>query len=181
VTSTSAQPSLRALARSLGCSHVALSKRVHAGKLTAGVRLDGRGRVVVVDAAAAADEWRAFHVPGLRMPSILETSRPPPPPCDVLRTVLPDHAMDRAITALELFEERDSHSLLVTALVAIAMDDAAGDGPLALDGPEVAAIRERVAAQLRAVAELHGADAAAVARAEQDLESPLLMLTAADQ
>lgn len=170
---TSDQPSLRGLARSLGVSHTALSQAFRAGTFSAGVRLDDRGRLVVDDAAAAAAEWRAYHVP--RHAALTRTPCPAPPPSDLLLTVLPDHAMGCTITAGELFEERDSHSLLVTALVAIALDDAAS-GPVALDAPEVAAIRERAAAQLRAVAELHGADAAAVERAEQDLESVITML-----
>jgi hypothetical protein len=109
------------------------------------------------------------------MPTPREAPRPPPA-SSLLHTVLPDTALDRSITALELFEERDAYSLLVTALASLVLEDALGDEPPALDGPEVALIRGRVAAKLRAVAELQGADAVVIARAEQDLESGITML-----
>lgn len=164
---TSAQPSLRGLARILGVSHVALSNAAHRGTLADGIALDGRNRVIVVDAGAAAAEWRRIHVPGHHelMRATPQPTRRAPPTSDPLDTVLPDHHHDRAITAGELFAERDACSLLVTALASVALDGA--------DRDQVGA---RVAARLRVVAELHGADAAAIAAAEQDLDSTLTML-----
>lgn len=57
--------SLRDLAARCNVGHSTLSKAIHEHRLVAGVRIDGRGRVVVVDATAAAAEWNAIHVPEL--------------------------------------------------------------------------------------------------------------------
>jgi phage terminase Nu1 subunit (DNA packaging protein) len=58
VTEQVTKPTLRALADRLGVVHSALSKAVREGRLTAGVMMD-RGRVVVLDADAAAAQWNS--------------------------------------------------------------------------------------------------------------------------
>jgi hypothetical protein len=159
--------SLRGLARALGVQHSALSKAVRERRLTAGVVIE-HGKVRVVDAAAAAEQWRR-HV---HVPRIDYRPAAPPPPAPDSAIVLFDHAMDRQVTALELFAERDACSLLVTALVSSALGNVSS-GPL--DG-QVAAFRERIAAQLRAVAVLHGAGPDDMRRAERELEGALMLL-----
>lgn len=59
------QPSLRALAAQLGVSHSSLSAAYRAGKFGEddGLALDARGRLVVTDAAAAAECWRGIRAP----------------------------------------------------------------------------------------------------------------------
>jgi hypothetical protein len=162
--------SLRSLARELGVQHSALSKAVREGRLTAGVTIE-HGKVRVIDAAAAAEQWRRHvHVPRIDYRPAPAPPPTPAPPAD-LAIVLFDRAMDRRVTACELFAERDACSLLATAVVASALGNAVS----------VAALRERVAAQLRAVARLHGAGADDIARAERDLESTLAMLADQDE
>lgn len=58
---TTARPSLRRLADELGCTHQGLAKAAREGRLTAGVRVE-EDRVVLVDAEAAAAQWRAGSV-----------------------------------------------------------------------------------------------------------------------
>jgi phage terminase Nu1 subunit (DNA packaging protein) len=57
VGSQAAQPSLRALARSLGCSHQAVQKAARRGRLDGAVGKDAMGRLIVLDAALAAQMW----------------------------------------------------------------------------------------------------------------------------
>jgi hypothetical protein len=54
--------------------------------------------------------------------------------------------------------------------VASVLDAAGATRP---DGPEVAELRNRIAAMLPTVAELHGADTDGIRRAESDLETAL--------
>lgn len=164
-----AQPSLRALARSLQVSHASLSQAIREGRLFEGVALDQHDRAVVVDAAAAAAQWARVHVRTLRMP----TPREPPRPAqatDPLDAAVYDRCMDRWITPRELLAESAVSSLLACALAALALD--AGD---------VDAIRKMTAAQLRSVAGLHGAGEATIAEAEHELDRTLQMLTASDE
>ncbi len=115
------QPTLRALARELRCQHSALNKAVHDGRLTAGVRLDPLGRIVVFDAAAAAAEWREIHAP--RIDELIrreaEAKAPPQPvaPGVVVPgvVVIDRHTYDW--TARELLGAYEVNHLLVRALI----------------------------------------------------------------
>jgi len=55
------RPSLRSLARELGVTVQAVSLAVKAGRLSAGIQFDARGRATVTDPTAAAAEWRDAH------------------------------------------------------------------------------------------------------------------------
>ena len=112
------------------------------------------GRVAVTDADAAAADWRSIHVP-----RIVAAARP---------RALWDEALSRYVTAEQLFAERNALSVLVTALTAEVLN---GD-----DRSAVPALAERIAAQLRDVAELHGADDGVLACAQGDLHSAIDML-----
>lgn len=160
---TDHRQSLRGLARRLGVQHSALSQAAAVGRLTEGLSRDARGRLVVVDADAVAAQWAEVSI----LP-VTRQARPaaPPPPPDPLSTELYDRKMDRWITAGELFRERDSESLLGTALMGVMLDQ----------GIAPAELRQLVAAQLRIVAELHGSDADDVARAKADFDEKALML-----
>lgn len=138
---TNQPPSLRDLAKQLGCTHSALSAAVHGGRLSVGVRIDDRGRVVVTDAAAAAAAWRAVHVPRID---------------EIARRQEADVILDRygnSWTAAELLESTEAYSLLASALF---------DAALPLAGKEAAAFVENTTARLRRPY----ADAAMLARAE---------------
>jgi hypothetical protein len=164
---TSNQPSLRAFAAMVGVTHAAIGAAVRGGRLQAGVRLDGE-RVTIIDAAAAACEWRAIHVE--KMPSMgLPPGRPRKAPApDPLAAEVHDAKMDELISIRALFFDRDASHLLVSALAA-ALLDAVGD-------------RDRVEAvvgrQLHGVADLHASDAAEIDRAGEDLVGVLDMLGA---
>jgi hypothetical protein len=99
MTTTTARASLRALARHLGCSHAALSKKVHTGLLTAGVALDARGRVVVTDFDAAAAEWSSIHVPSvaemMRGSPAHASAAPMPPPPDFFADLSKQDLLER--------------------------------------------------------------------------------------
>jgi hypothetical protein len=143
VTTTSDQPSLRSLARHLGCSHAALSKKVHSGLLTAGVRLDDRGRVAVTDFAAAAEEWHRFHVP-----SVHEMTRRP---AAQTQAHAPTVEFFADLSKQDLLEAWAAFDLLARALVLDAVG--ADSGP-----PSGDAFTERVTAHLRRIAPVQGAD-----------------------
>ena len=55
---TAQKPSLRDLARRLGCSHSHLSEQIRNGALQRGIAFDDRGRAMVTDIEAAAAAWR---------------------------------------------------------------------------------------------------------------------------
>lgn len=55
----SSQPTVRSLARRLGVTHGALQKAAARGALVGGVGRDARGRLVVLDADLAAQEWKS--------------------------------------------------------------------------------------------------------------------------
>jgi hypothetical protein len=151
MTTTTARPSLRALARHLGCSHAALSKKVHTGLLRAGVTLDARGRVVVTDFDAAAAEWSSIHVP-----SVAEMMRGSPAHAPAAPMPPPDFFAD--LSKQDLLERWVAYDLLACALVLDALD---GDsGP-----PGGDAFTERVTALLRRTAALRGADDVTLANA----------------
>ena len=147
--------SLRQLARALGVSHGAISDAIHTRRLTRGVRIDEQGRATVDDAQAAATEWRATHA---RQPGLERV------------IVLTDHAMSCEVTAAQLFAERDALSVLVTALASSMLDGA--------DDRDTAAteLKKRIAARLRTVAEMHGADEHTLTSAGRDLETAIGML-----
>ena len=91
-----AMVSLRALARQLGVSHVALGKAAHAGTLTAGVVIGASGRVEVIDAAAAVNQWQALHRPRLVADSGGRPALPVAPPAPEARTAATDYHVGRA-------------------------------------------------------------------------------------
>ena len=112
--------SLRGLARRLGCAHSALSKAVDVGRLSAGIAVGPRGEALVVDADAAAAQWREVHVDVLRIngrrrvaPAAVPLARDP------LDIEFYDSACDRWISGRELLEESRSSSLLATALASM--------------------------------------------------------------
>lgn len=143
MTTTSDQPSLRSLARHLGCSHAALSKKVHSGLLTAGVRLDDRGRVAVTDFAAAAAEWHRVHVPSVHEMTRRPASRAP--------ATAPPTEFFADLSKQDLLDAWVAFDLLARALVFDAVG--ADSGP-----PGGDAFTERVTAHLRRIAPLQGAD-----------------------
>lgn len=160
------QISLRALALELGVHHSSLSAAVRDGRLTRGVSVDARGRVVVTDAAAAAAGWRAIHFRvDVRSRELeLDAERVERAARRLAATQpeaveLHDVALDRRITAAELFAERDALSLLVGALVRGALADRTP-----------AALKAHVPERLREVAELHGAGDEEIAQAMRELE-----------
>jgi len=136
MTRDQTQTSLRALALRLGCSHSALHKAVHDRRLTAGVRLDDRGRIHVVDADAAAAEWAVVHVP--RIDQIGRRRAAPPRRADLMPVDLFDD-----ISKQDLLECWAAFDELVTALVLDALEDA--------DDPTTGALAlmDRVALRLR--------------------------------
>lgn len=138
------QPSLRDVAKRLGCSHSSLSEQIHRGDLSRGFAIRD-GRIVVTDARALMDAWNG--IPARRTAEAI---------------VLYDRHYDRQVTALELFAERDMLALLVAALTA--------------ELRHTKSLPDRIAARLRAVAEMHGADDEGIARAEAELKSVLTML-----
>ncbi|MDQ3366647.1 MAG: hypothetical protein M3680_14580 [Myxococcota bacterium] len=83
--------------------------------------------------------------------------------------VLVDPETGFGITALELFAERDALAVLVTALIAEVPGTA-----------DRGAFKTAIAARLREVAELHGADADDLAAAELYLSSAFQLLDADD-
>jgi hypothetical protein len=158
MTTTTARPSLRALARHLGCSHAALSKKVHTGLLRAGVTLDARGRVVVTDFDAAAAEWSSIHVP-----SVAEMMRGSPAHAPAAPMPPPDFFAD--LSKQDLLERWVAYDLLACALVLDALG--ADSGPPGGDSgpPGGDAFTERVTALLRRTAALRGADDVTLANA----------------
>jgi len=135
----------------------AVRAAIASGRLAASLTADGTIR----DAATADQEWEAStHAD--RVPLAGPTS-PSSRAGAATSIALYDEALDRRITALQLFRERDAISLLVTALASVVLNGSA-------DRRTAAAVRKRVAAQLRAVAEAHGADAADIADAESHFE-----------
>ncbi len=166
--------SLRAYAEQRDVSHQAVRRAIASGRLRESVVTVG-GEPKIADPALADREWEANTRP--RADRCAATRRPRTPAQAPTDIVLTDTAMDCEVTAGELFEDRDAYSLLATALASLALDAAiAPDQVVALNGPVVAQLRERVGAQLRAVAELHHADAEAVRRAADALETRLWML-----
>jgi hypothetical protein len=162
---SSNQPSLRAFARRVGCTHSAIGQAVRAGRLVAGFALDGN-RVTVVDADLAEREWNAIHVeppPSVGLPPGRPRKVSPPSPADPL---LYDGKMDLWVTAGALLGERDTYSLLASAMAA-ALLDGIGDR---------AAVELVIAEHLGIVADLHGADSAEVNRAIGAVSSILDML-----
>ncbi|HEY4056547.1 MAG TPA: hypothetical protein VGM39_08050, partial [Kofleriaceae bacterium] len=107
--------SLRALARELGVTHSSLSAAAHDGRLVDGVRIDARGHVVVVDADAAARNWRG--VSG----RMAINMRSQPRQRDDAQITLYDRVLDRFVTSDKLFAERDALDVLVAALAASAL------------------------------------------------------------
>ena len=158
MTTTTARASLRALARHLGCSHAALSKKVHTGLLTAGVALDARGRVVVTDFDAAAAEWSSIHVPSvaemMRGSPAHAPAAPMPPP--------PDFFAD--LSKQDLLEAWAAFDLLANALIVSALGTESDQ--LADD-----AFIERTTALLRRIAPLRCADQETQVGAETLLRS----------
>lgn len=144
-----AMTSLRELGRRLQVSHTTLSKAARAGTLTRGVKFDAAGRLVVEDAAAAIAEWRTFHPPRHRMPSMPSA----PPHADFFAD------LDKQ-TLLEWWVEFD---LLARALVRDALD---ADG-----APDDGAFVERVLRRLWDSAADSGADEVTVAKALELLRS----------
>ncbi len=51
--------SVRAFAQRLGVSHVAVLKAIKGGRLSSSVRLNAKGKAVIVDEAVARQEWAA--------------------------------------------------------------------------------------------------------------------------
>ena len=153
MTTTTARATLRALARHLGCSHAALSKKVHTGLLTAGVALDARGRVVVTDFDAAAAEWSSIHVPSvaemMRGSTAHAPAAPMPPPTDFFAD----------LAKQDLLERWAAYDLLANALI-LATRGTESD-QLADD-----AFIERTTALLRRIAPLRCADQETQAGAE---------------
>jgi len=172
MTTTTARPSLRALARHLGCSHAALSKKVHTGLLRAGVTLDARGRVVVTDFDAAAAEWSSIHVP-----SVAEMMRGSPAHAPAAPMPPPDFFAD--LSKQDLLERWVAYDLLACALVLDALGGDSGPpggdsgppggdsgppgGDSGLPGSDV--FTERVTSLLRRTAALRGADDVTLANA----------------
>jgi hypothetical protein len=146
------------LARHLGCSHAALSKKVHTGLLTAGVALDARGRVVVTDFDAAAAEWSSIHVPSvaemMRGSPAHAPAAPIPPP--------PDFFAD--LSKQDLLERWVAYDLLANALIV---------GALGTESDQLAddAFIERTTALLRRIAPLRCADQETQVGAETLLRS----------
>jgi hypothetical protein len=96
-----------------------LSKAIRGGRLTDGVQLDGRDRVIVTDAAAAADQWREIHTPTVaelcRPTPPSARPRPAPPPADPDFYDLADPEQDLGLRA-------DAADLLGRVLVAMALE-----------------------------------------------------------
>lgn len=160
--------SFLAYAKRRGVSSEAVRKAHSDGRLRESVVMVN-GKPKIRDPEVADREWDANTRPRADRPAAgRRPQSPPAPPAPTdLDIVLTDRAMDCQVTALELFQERDSLSLLLTALVSSALDAAGATRP---DGPEVAELRKRIAAMLPTVADLHDADADGIRRAEGDLE-----------
>lgn len=138
------QPSLRDIAKILGCSHSSLSEQIHRGDFTGGYAFRD-GRVVVTDARLLMAAWNG--APARKTAEAIE---------------LYDVALDRRLTAAELFAERDALSLLASALVRDALADRL---------PKT--LKPRISKQLKDVAELHGAGPTEIARAWDELKASI--------
>jgi hypothetical protein len=155
VTSYQTKASLRSLAERLECSHAALSKQVHAGRLTNGVHVDAHGRVVVTDAEAAAAQWKNIHV--VRVDEMVRQT------ADRARRSAPaaseaaseDFFAD--LSKQDLLERWAAYDLLARALVDAALKGASDR--------KVRAFSERIASQMRE-APLQYADTETLADAE---------------
>lgn len=127
---------LRGLARELGVTHSSLSAAVHEGRLTAGVVIE-QGRVRVVDAAAAARQWRAVHVERIDHAVRRAEER-------AARAPLPGVVYDRDgldWTPAQLLRDREVHEELLAVLVRDALAREAPD-----ESPDeyLARLRERL-------------------------------------
>lgn len=112
---------LRGLARELGVAHSALSAAAHEGRLTAGIVLE-HGRVRVVDAAAAAAQWRAFHVPRIDLAIRKQTAAQA---AALATVVVDDDGLDWTVG--QLLRWHAAHDRLALALVRDALDREDGD------------------------------------------------------
>jgi len=135
--------SLRAFALEVGSHHSTIGTAVRDGRLRDGVRLDKRGRVVVVDADAAAKNWRAVHTPQITELVRLEERerRAKPPKAGGAHAVFVDPDSGFDWTGPELLASQRAHDLLVFALVSVALEGA--------DDRKARAFSKRVAARLR--------------------------------
>ena len=152
---TVATPSLRALARKVGCTHSTLSERIHDGSLTVGVGLDEHGRAFVHDLDAAAAQYNGLDA--RRAAELIQ---------------LDDPTLGCRRYAVDVFVERDALNALAVALISIALGATCGP----VDPSKVKALRERVSTQLRAVRELIGADDDVLEQAEDELNITLGVL-----
>lgn len=177
-STTNGRISLRELARRLDVNHSALSTACHDGTLQAGIGWDAKGRVVVLDADAASQQWHATRTPRVDYLARRQAKRQlvsPAPPPQSTDSELYDRAMDSWTTAGELFRTRDALSALVSALVKHAL----------ADDPDPSALTQAIAARLREVADMHCPDLDAsdlIEHAEVELEAAieLLRLAAAE-
>lgn len=167
-TSTSGRISLRELGRRLNVGHSALSTAIHDGTLRAGIAFDHRGRAVVLDANAAADEWLRTHVPRVDHAARREVARQLAAPAPSSEDLY-DRTLDTHVTSSELFQQRDALLTLVCALTKHSL----------ADDPDPAALRQAIAARLLEVVEQHTTDddaADLVEIAAEELESAIVLL-----
>lgn len=146
------QPSLRDVAKRLGCSHSSLSESIHRGDLSRGFAIRD-GRISVTDARALMEAWNG--IPARKTAEAI---------------VLHDVALDRRITAAQLFAERDAAVLLASALVRDGLADRSAQ-----------TFKTRISKRLREVAELHGAGAPEIARAWDELQSSIDLVKLLDE